>query len=131
MTIQLEIYHEVSEYLLECHGSTLDSIHIKAYTSTTYKKSQMAHSCWSHFLKSLQVELVLSLEDRFHFLLRCCKYCHSKVHIKDLTVYPNQELVNSALVSPVVRFLRGENYTSSEYISHILNPTKVMHTSHV
>lgn len=65
---------------------------------------------------------MLSLEDRFHFLLRYFDYFHDKLHVKNLTVYPNK---TSKLVSPIIRLLRGENYTSSEHISHVLNPTKV------
>ena len=68
---------------------------------------------------------MLSLEDRFYFLLQRFNYFHDKLHIKNLTVYPHKELVNSKLISPVVRLLRGENYTSPEHISHVLNPTKV------
>ena len=73
----------------------------------------------------LQVELVLSLEDRFHFLQRF-DYFRDKLDVKNLTVYPHKELINSKIISPVMRLLRGENYTSPEHISHVLNPTKVI-----
>ena len=76
-------------------------------------------------VKCLQVELVLSFEDRFQFL-RHFSYFHDKLCIKSLTVYPHKDLINSKLIAPVMRLLRGENYTSAEHISQVLNLTKVL-----
>ena len=77
-------------------------------------------------LNFLQVELVLSLEDRFQFLQYFVRF-HDKLRVRKLTVQPHKDLISSKLLSPVIRLLRGENYTSAEHISHVLNPTKVEH----
>ena len=105
-----------------------NSIIIKA-TPTSYNggppNEQLVSTPLTVLVKCLQVELVLTLEDRFQFLQHF-SYFHDKLCIKSLTVYPHKDLINSKLIAPVMRLLRGENYTSAKHISQVLNPTKVL-----
>ena len=73
-------------------------------------------------LHTVQVELVLSLEDRFRWLTQLFNVAQGKR--EPLTVCPNKKN-KKRFISRVLRLLVGEDYCSAEHISHVLNPTKV------
>lgn len=68
----------------------------------------------------LQVDLVLSIEEKF-WLLPCI---HNHMNEKQLKIHPYKGPVKR-FMSPLLRLLRGENYSSAKHISNVLNPVKV------
>ena len=63
---------------------------------------------------------MLGIEDYFWFL----PPIRNHMNEKQLKVKPYKGHVKR-FVAPIMRLLRGENYSSAEHIANVLNPVKV------
>ena len=63
---------------------------------------------------------MLGIEDYFWFLPRIRKHMNEK----RLKVKPYKGQIQR-LIAPIMRLLRGENYSSAQHIANMLNPVKV------
>ena len=68
---------------------------------------------------------MLGIEDYFWFLPWIKKHMNEK----RLKVKPYKGQVQR-LIAPIMRLLRGENYSSAQHITNMLNPVKVLLLRH-
>ena len=68
---------------------------------------------------------MLGIEDYFWFL----PWIRKHMNEKRLKVKPYKGQVQR-LIAPIMRLLRGENYSSAQHIANMLNPVKV-NTQHM